>query len=442
MKTKIAIPAAVILLLLLVIAVKLIFFGSIKDDYFALNSRSLQQTPSGLIVLRPTHYPFLRHADPLLVRDPNSRSNVWMVGRNAGLPEVIGIAYGENSSHVILPADAPKTNFDFLVTANRDSRERLQTAIRERLGYRAQTEMREVEILALKVVNPNLPGMKLSDASEKRSAGTDAMKIKFTRLHASAVAALLNQFYNLSVVDKTGLTDDYDYSLPISAVMQHSTGDKAAIRATANALIKDLGLGLAPEMEPREVLVVKKIAAATPIVAEKNQLVIGPLNPGAEDGCKHWYHGIVGSALLLTDGTDPGTGDNDFTLENSSTNRYDHADWRSEHFSLGAATNGTRPLKFSFDYKLPGPVKDADNLRVQLRFYDHATNFINEKNFWVGSKTHDSAMTKYETFVADDIVTPAGAQVSDVVLSANFYPEDLWSSGPARFDNILVTISK
>jgi Protein of unknown function (DUF3738) len=280
--------------------------------------------------------------------------------------------------------------------------------------------------------------MKISDPKANRGARADPTAVKFTRVPVSSVAWFLNQFYNLSVVDKTGLTDDYDYSLPILAITQHSAQNEAATRAAVNAMLKDLGLGLAPERRPGEVLVVKK-AAPPPISADKHEMSIGPLNPGAEEGIQHWYPGIDGDAWLLTDSTDPANGDNDFTLENSSTDRHDHADWRSEVFPLGTATNGARPLRFSFDYKLPDPVKDGDNLRVQLRFYDQTTNFIGQKEFWVGANTHDSAMTKYKTMVAGDIVSPPDARLFDIVLSANLY-DDRWSSGAGRFDNVLVTI--
>ena len=153
MKKKVAIVAALVLLAL--IALRLIFFRPVKDDYFALNFRNLQQVPSGFVVLRPTHFPFLHHADPLSFWAPRSRTNFWMVGRNASFADLIGMAYGQNPSRVIVPADAPKTNFDFLVTVNHEPRRRLQAAIREKLGCRAELQLRAAEVLVLKVMNQN-----------------------------------------------------------------------------------------------------------------------------------------------------------------------------------------------------------------------------------------------------------------------------------------------
>ena len=132
-------------------------------------------------------------------------------------------------------------------------------------------------------------------------------------------------------------------------------------------------------------------------------MLLGPLNPGAEEGSEHWYYAIDGTGKLLTDSTDAASGDSNFTVENTSTNRHDHAEWSCEMFSLGSATNGAHPVTFSFDYKLPGQVNDGDNIRIQLRFFDQNTNFIGQKLFWVGTSSHDSAMTGYKTVATDGI---------------------------------------
>ena len=54
--TKIILAVSAVLLVIAMVAVKLVFFPSIKDAYFAMNGRSLEQVPSGLVVVRPTHF--------------------------------------------------------------------------------------------------------------------------------------------------------------------------------------------------------------------------------------------------------------------------------------------------------------------------------------------------------------------------------------------------
>ena len=59
MKTK-ALAGILVLALTVAVVVKVMFFPSIKDAYFAMDERSLQQAPAGLILVRPTQFPFLR----------------------------------------------------------------------------------------------------------------------------------------------------------------------------------------------------------------------------------------------------------------------------------------------------------------------------------------------------------------------------------------------
>lgn len=267
-RKKAIIAAAVVAGLLVVIALKRLFFPSVKDAYFALNPRSLQQVPPGLVVLRQTHYPFLKHAEPMFVQSPHSRTNFWIVGRNAPLQDVIAVAYDERASRVVMPWDAPKGNFDFLVTVNTQARERLQKAIRDKLGCRAQTEMRDTEELALKVADPTLPGMKVSDSSD-HGAHFDGTTVVFVSAPVEGVVEVLSQFFNLSVVDKTDLKGFYDYTIPLPVSARDRMRDDATLRAGAEAMIKPLGLGLDTVTEPGEVLVVQTKATAAPVLPDK-----------------------------------------------------------------------------------------------------------------------------------------------------------------------------
>jgi len=438
---NIKVLAGVLLLATLAVMLKWHFFPAIKNDYFALNGRSLQQVPAGLVVLRPTQFPFLRHEAPTFAPAPRAHDSQWIVGRNAPLREVIAAAYDQYPARVELPPDAPKGNFDFLVTVNHRAQQRLQAVIRQQLGYSAQVEVQETPVLALKVVDSGLPGLKPSEASEPRGFGFDDIKLHFTNFPAAVVPEVLKRFFDLSVVDKTGLTNFYDYALRFDASTRRQMRDEAMARASADKVLQELGLGLEPDFEVSEILVVKPAAPVTPGFMDRERVLLGPLNPGAEEGSKHWYYGVSGDGSLSTDHSDPAAGNCDFALENSNSNRQSQAGWRSETFSLGPATNEAVPLRFSFAYKLPGPVKNGDNLRVQLRFFDQATNFLDQKVFFAGADTRDSAMTAYKTITADEILAPTGARFCDLTLDANQY-NDRWSSGIGRFDNLMVTIKK
>jgi hypothetical protein len=180
---------------------------------------------------------------------------------------------------------------------------------------------------------------------------------------------------------------------------------------------------------------------AAPAMATASPVLLGPGNPGAEDGPDAWWRGASGGGYLSIDNTDPASGNNDFTLGNTNLDGDNSADWRSVIFPLGQAAKGAQPMTFSFAYKLTDEVKAGDNMRVQFRFFDHATNFLGQKEFWLGSKSQDSAMNSYKTITVDGIHAPRRAEVADIRASINLYG-DRWSSGTGRLDDFSVTTTK
>jgi serine/threonine protein kinase len=174
----------------------------------------------------------------------------------------------------------------------------------------------------------------------------------------------------------------------------------------------------------------------------QQQIMIGPANPGAENNDAGWWVGAAGGArsFFTIDHTDPASGDHDFTLGNTNLDGDNPAEWRSVIFPLGPAAKGSESITFSFAYKLPDEVTAGDNIRVQLRFFGHKTNYLSGKSVWLGSRSGDSAMTRYKTITVADIQAPPGAVVADVTTSINGYGEH-WSSGTARFDDFAVRTS-
>lgn len=178
--------------------------------------------------------------------------------------------------------------------------------------------------------------------------------------------------------------------------------------------------------------------AAMPMMAK--QILIGPANPGAEDGSDGWWVGASGKSYLLVDHTDPASDTSDFALGNTNLDGDNSAGWRSVIFPLGPAAAGAKPITFSFTYKLVDEVKAGDNVLVQLRFFDKATNWISERDFVLGDSSHDSAMSRYKAVTVGDIRAPRRAQVADVHVNINFQGYH-WSSGTGRFDDFSVKVT-
>ncbi len=180
------------------------------------------------------------------------------------------------------------------------------------------------------------------------------------------------------------------------------------------------------------------IAVTLPVMVAARPVMLGPANPGAENGPDAWWRGASGGGFLSIDNYDPATGNSDFTLGNTNLDGTNSAEWRAVIFPLGLAATGAEPITFSFAYKLTNAVKAGDNIHVQLRFFDKSTNYLGQRDYLLGSKSDDSAMTSYKTNTARGILAPSKAQVADICVNINVNG-DRWSSGTGRFDDFSVT---
>jgi uncharacterized protein (TIGR03435 family) len=259
MKKHVFAMAAFLLLLLAAVAVKLIFFPAIKDDYFAPNSQNLQKVPSGLLILRPTHFPFLKPKG-ITYASANFRNfdRACMVAANVSLREIIAATYGDNPGNVVLPYDAPTNNFDLLVTTPKSPREKLKNLIQKKFGYLAQREPHESEALALKIVDPHLPGLKPSGDDESRNIRFNDMTLQFTHFPFGDFTSGFDRYLNLPLIDKTGLTSNYDFTIPYDTGTRQKLENAATARPAIEQIINHFGLALEPDTITKEMLVVHK----------------------------------------------------------------------------------------------------------------------------------------------------------------------------------------
>ena len=178
--------------------------------------------------------------------------------------------------------------------------------------------------------------------------------------------------------------------------------------------------------------------ATTMVASGKEQIFLGPAESGTWSGSEKWPNGMYGAASTSYDFDDHSKGFCAFVISNTVAGKENTADWRCLPFSLGPAAAGTRPITFSFAYKLSDPVAAGNNIHVQLRFFDSTgTNFIGERVIPVGARTSDSAMTDYRTLVINGILAPHKARTADIWVDANIF--EPWVSGTARFDDFSVT---
>lgn len=251
-RTKTIVTASIaVLLMAAVVTVKMIFFPSVKDAWFQTNGQKLRQVPQGLVVVRPTHFPKSPTNGMAFASVKGKR---WMAGRNVTFQQLMATAYSYNPGRVALPPSAPKNNFDFLVTALSGPEEHLRLAIQKKTGYTASVETRDTDVLALKVEDPNSQGLKVSDAGEKGNANFKNGRLYFTHTKLAEISDGLEGVLKMPLVDKTSLTNFYDFSLAWRAGMNPNN----LSRADVDKILAEWGLGLEPDTASIEMLVVEK----------------------------------------------------------------------------------------------------------------------------------------------------------------------------------------
>jgi uncharacterized protein (TIGR03435 family) len=253
-KTMATTGATLLVMIALVVIVKLAFFPSVSDKFFQTSS-ILRQAPPGLAIVRPTHFP---KAPTNGITFSTVKGSQWIVGRNVPFQNVIALAYSYNPGRISLPFGAPKNNFDFLVTVPKDPEAGLRSAIRKKLGYTAQVETRDTPVLALKVEDPNSTGLKVSTASKENKTEKNG-RLYFTHMKLNVIMDGLESVLKTPVVDKTGLTNYYDFSLIWDTQTAKQIQSGTLDQTTGQKILTEWGLGLEPDMASLEMLVVKKV---------------------------------------------------------------------------------------------------------------------------------------------------------------------------------------
>jgi uncharacterized protein (TIGR03435 family) len=250
---KIFLTTTIGIAIILVVAVAIAMkhqSARVKGAYFEPDSDSLRHVPRGLVVVCPTHFPF-RSADMRQLHEDSS-SVTRAMGRNEPLRNVIAEACDCTPSRVVMPPDAPRGGYDYLITTGPEAREDLQSAIENKLGYFIHRETQVVDVLALKVHDTNLPGLTVSTNEWADETVKDGKPYMIDR-PMSAIMDSLSQGLDKPVVDETGLTNCYDYS-----VTWKNMKDNAFPLTTVKQMLAGWGLRLEPETAAIDMFVVQK----------------------------------------------------------------------------------------------------------------------------------------------------------------------------------------
>lgn len=230
-------------------------FSQIKNSYFEPDDDKLRQVPANLLVVRPTHF---SHDFGKVSHYHNGDSLARTVGRNVSFQHMMAEANGCDFAQVILPPGTPQGHFDFLVTRAGRVRQQLRTAIQKELGYTAHQEMRETDVLILTVSNPALPGLTTSADGETSDASFKDGQLHFTHKSMDTIVGGLEQGLNIPILDQTGLTNHYDFSLPWNANAQKVLENGKFDLGRTRTFLAGWGLDLEATNIPMEMYVVTR----------------------------------------------------------------------------------------------------------------------------------------------------------------------------------------
>ena len=252
-KTKTVAGLTLLAAVLVGAVVKFGFSLSVQDSYFKLNYMHFQTVPPNLLVVRPTH--FTNNSGSFTAATtPKAGQNIMrMMGRNVPLEQVIAMAYGGSPSRIVLPFNKPKGNFDYLVTVPDRQQERFQAAIKKKLGYTAHWDNRDTDVLLLETTTPNPPGLSVSTATANRGVSFQDGTYRFTHMPLGSILGFLEYAFKQPVLDRTGLTDFYDFS-----VAMNWRGRNGPDQQQLENILGNLGLKLEPANESTRMLVVEK----------------------------------------------------------------------------------------------------------------------------------------------------------------------------------------
>lgn len=204
---------------------------------------------------------------------PVTTNSAQCLGVGVKADSIILNAYQSDVRHTLFRSQPPAGFFDYIANLPAGSLPALQQEIRRRWGLTGAWQVVEAPALALQIVNPNRqafkPANSLRENTDKLSPATLALagssshsnpdgSYAETRFN-TPVSFLIETFeseFNLPVVNQTGLTNRYDYS--ITWPVRRTADQEAWLKIYRQVIREQLGLELVATNVPLEMLVVDK----------------------------------------------------------------------------------------------------------------------------------------------------------------------------------------
>ncbi len=192
----------------------------------------------------------------------------WNAGSNgdkfAGARARAGIiamyAYNISWSQMRFAGDYPTNRYDFVATLPHGNAEALQRELKRKLGLVGHRETTNMDVLLLRVVTPNAPGLQPAifgkhDVWSKPGVYHSSNEpIQTGPPRFEGFASYLESYFGRPVIDQTGLGDQH-FSLDLRWREEKSQGNPDGLK---KAMRERFGFEVVPTNMPMEILVLEK----------------------------------------------------------------------------------------------------------------------------------------------------------------------------------------
>lgn len=251
-KTVVVVGAAALLATgTTVVVVKKAISPSVDKSFWQLKTESLRKAPAVLII-RPARYSDNGMVS-LVSRSTNNDKPILrkVVAHNLDFAGLLQTAYSINRQRMVFLTDVPTGRYDLLLTLPDHPLEALQQKIQRQFGILARPQVRETNVLVLKVKTPELFASHVSKRGSKMNFKNGRGLWAFSNFPISNVSDFLeNVVFHKPVVVQPELPDRYSITFQWKNPqdLQQAVSDELA----------QAGLELIPTNLPIKVLVVEK----------------------------------------------------------------------------------------------------------------------------------------------------------------------------------------
>jgi hypothetical protein len=224
----------------------------VDESLWEMKPENLKKAPPHTLIIRPTRFSdhtSMGNSDgPIIARNLDFKG---LLALSQAYADKDGFHHVFSRQRMLLPADAPQDHYDLMFIFSNSQLKVLQQAIEKKFGYTIRKEIRQTDVLTLKIKTPALLVLHASKAGEKVNFKQNKNMRTTSNFPISNTMEFLEGVFQKPVIGQAGLAGRYDFTFQWQEPQQLET-----------VLAKELeqvGLELVPSRESIEMVVVEKV---------------------------------------------------------------------------------------------------------------------------------------------------------------------------------------